>query len=357
MHLLAINPGSTSTKIGIFSADDDGALTLVAREAISHTTEELAAFGHLNDQLAYRTALVEKAVKEAGLDLGEIDGFVGRGGLVRSLESGVYRVDEAMLADLRAGLQGTHASNLGGQIAHALASSYGKDAYIADPVVVDELAPVARLSGHPALERRPLFHALNQKAIARRYAAEQGKRYEDVNVVVAHLGGGISVGAHQRGRVVDVNDALDGDGPFSPERTGNLPSGQLVDLCFSGEHTHAEVKAMLVPRGGYVAYFGTNDAQQVARDAGTDPEKALVQDAMAYQVAKYVGAMAVALSGDVDAVLLTGGIAHGQAIVDAITRRVEFLAPVHVYPGEDELLALAGAAHRALTGEQEIRTY
>lgn len=356
MNILAINPGSTSTKIGIYRVDGDQ-LSLVARESISHSTEELSLFDDLNDQIDYRTKLIEQAVKNAGLEMSDIDGFVGRGGLVRSLESGVYRVNDAMLNDLRIGVQGKHASNLAGQIAHALAESQGKDAYIADPEVTDELAPVARLSGHPLLPRRSLFHALNQKAIGRRYAREQGRRYEDVNVIVAHMGGGVSVGAHQHGRVIDVNDTLDGDGPFSPERTGNVPSGQLVDLCFSGDYTHAEVKSMLVPRGGYVAYFGTNDALQISKDAETDPEKALVQDAMCYQVAKNIAAMAAALEGKVDAILLTGGIVNNEKIVAAIKRRVDFIAPVIVYPGEDELLALASAVQRALQGEEEIKTY
>jgi len=360
MHILAINPGSTSTKIGIYRADGDAdgdKLHLVARESINHSLDDLTHFTELNDQIDYRTGLIIQAIHNAGLTLDDIDVFVGRGGLVRPLESGVYGVNDALLEDLRAGIQGKHAANLAGQIAHALAAQTGKPAYIADPEVTDELADVARLSGHPLLPRRSMFHALNQKAIARRYASEQGKRYEDTNVVVAHMGGGVSVGAHQQGRVIDVNDALDGDGPFSPERTGNVPSGQLVDLCFSGEYTYPEIKKMLVGGGGYAAYFDTNDALQVSIDAKTDPEKALVQDAMTYQVAKYIASMAAALEGNVDAILLTGGIVHNDEIVEAIKRRVSFIAPVIVYPGEDELLALASAAHRAQTGIEPIKTY
>jgi len=377
MLILAINPGSTSTKIGIFRATstdhlidnvmstDDADITtkgnavieLVAKESITHSTEELAKFKELNDQIDYRRGLIEQAVKNAGLELSDIEGFVGRGGLLRPLESGVYRVNDTMLDDLKVGVQGKHAANLAGQIAHALAAAHGKDAYIADPEVTDELIPEARISGHPLLERRSMFHALNQKAIARRYAAEQGKRYEDVNVIVAHMGGGVSIGAHQHGRVIDVNDALDGDGPFSPERSGNVPAGQLVDLCFSGEYTYEQVKQMLTGKGGYVAFFGTNDAAQVAQDAKNDPEKALIQSAMAYQVAKYIGAKAAALAGNVDAILLTGGIMHSKKIADEITRRVQFIAPVHVYPGEDELLSLAEAAQRALTGTEPVKTY
>ena len=379
MHILAINPGSTSTKIGIFSAPNigskvagrvveampkasglettDAQLTLVAKETITHTLDDLAKFPTLNDQLDYRANLIKQAVANAGLKMDDIDVFVGRGGLIRPLESGVYKVDEKLLHDLQIGVQGQHASNLAGQIAHALAAPAGKHALIADPEVIDELAPVARLSGHPLLPRRSMFHALNQKAIARRFAAELGKRYDDVNVVVAHLGGGVSVGAHQRGRVIDVNDALDGDGPFSPERTGNVPSGQLVELCFSGKHTEAEIKKMLVGQGGYAAYLGTNDAKQVAADAKTDANKALVQDAMAYQVAKYIASMAAALEGQVDGVLITGGIAYDKDIVEAIRKRVSFIAPMHVYPGEDELLALAEAAYRAETGIESIKTY
>jgi butyrate kinase len=356
VNILAINPGSTSTKIGIYKVEGDE-LKPVAKESISHSTEELKQFDDINDQIDYRADLIKQAVTNAGLTLADIDSFVGRGGLVRSLESGVYEVNDQLIHDLKVGVQGKHAANLAGQIAHALAQNQGKVAYIADPEVTDELAPVARISGHPKLERRSLFHALNQKAIARRYAKEQGKRYGQVNVIVAHMGGGVSVGAHQKGRVIDVNDALDGDGPFSPERAGNVPSGQLVDLCFSGDHSHAEVKAMLVPQGGYVAYFGTNNAQQIGEEAQTDPEKALVQDAMAYQVAKYIGAMAAALEGEVDAILLTGGIVHSETIVHAIKKRVGFIAPVIVYPGEDELLALASAAQRVLAGEEKVKEY
>jgi len=356
MNILAINPGSTSTKIGIYQVEGDE-LKPVAKESINHSTDELKQFNDVNDQIDYRAELIKQAITNAGLTLDDIDGFVGRGGLVRSLESGVYQVNDQMLNDLKVGVQGKHAANLAGQIAYALAQSQGKPAYIADPEVTDELAPVARISGHPKLERRSLFHALNQKAIARRYAREQGKRYEDTNVIVAHMGGGVSVGAHQKGRVIDVNDALDGDGPFSPERAGNVPSGQLVDLCFSGDYTHDEVKRMLVPQGGYVAYFGTNNAQQIAQDAETDPEKELVQDAMAYQVAKYIGAMAAALEGEVDAILLTGGIVHSNTIVNAIKKRAGFIAPIIVYPGEDELLALATAAQRVLQGEEVVKEY
>jgi len=356
MNILAINPGSTSTKIGIYEVEN-GQLKLVAKETITHSTGELSQFNDVNDQIDYRANLIKQAVTNAGLTLADIDGFVGRGGLVRSLESGVYEVNDSLINDLKVGVQGKHAANLAGQIAHALAKTQGKTAYIADPEVTDELAPVARISGHPKLERRSLFHALNQKAIARRYAKEHGKRYEDTNVIVAHLGGGVSVGAHLRGRVIDVNDALDGDGPFSPERTGNVPSGQLVDLCFSGDYTHDEVKRMLVPGGGYVAYFGTNNAQQIADEAKTDPKKALVQDAMAYQVAKYIGAMAAALHGQVDAILLTGGIVHSETIANAIKDRVSFIAPVITYPGEDELLALASAAQRVLQGEETVKQY
>lgn len=232
----------------------------------------------------------------------------------------------------------------------------GTKAYIADPVVVDELDPIARLSGHPALSRVSIFHALNQKVIARTYAREVGKKYEEMNLIVAHMGGGVSVGAHCCGRVVDVNNALDGDGPFSPERSGGLPTGALVELCFSGK-SKAEVKKMLKGNGGVVAYLGTNDMRLVEEKAPVDAEYGMIQDAMCYQIGKEIGAMAAVLKGKVDAILLTGGIAYGKPITDYITRMVGFIAPVKVYPGEDEMRALAMNGLMVLRGEMQAKTY
>jgi butyrate kinase len=356
MFILTINPGSTSTKIGIFNGSEN-ALKEVHTETIRHDASELAAFPSLIAQLDFRRNLIEKAVENAGLNLWEFKGFVGRGGLLRPIESGVYKVNDDMLADLISGLQGEHASNLGGLLAHALARTHGEDAYIADPVVVDELCPEARVSGHPLIARKSIFHALNHKAIARKYCADNKLAYTDINLIIAHMGGGISVGAHERGRVVDVNDALNGDGPFTPERCGALPARQLIDLCFSGKHTREEVRAMIQPKGGLVAWFGINDFQKACELAQTDEKVRLVIDAMLYAVSKSIGSCAAALRGKIDAILLTGGLAYSTYLVDYITQRTSFIAPVRAYPGEDELLALASAVLRVLSGEEEAKEY
>jgi butyrate kinase len=284
---------------------------------------------------------------------------MGRGGLTKPVKSGILKVNEAMLRDLRAGVSGVHASNLGGLIAHELALSLpGAKAYTVDPVVVDELEDVARISGHPLFPKVSIFHALNQKATARIHAEKTGGRYEDLNLVVAHLGGGISVGAHRKGRVVDVNQALNGDGPFSPERSGTLPALALADACFSGKYTREDIAKMITGKGGYVAYLGTNSAAEVDERAASGDERAkLIRGAMACQTAKEIGAMAVVLEGKIDAILLTGGIAHSEAFTASLRAKIEFLAPVFVYPGENELFALAYNGGRILRGEAEIQEY
>jgi butyrate kinase len=284
---------------------------------------------------------------------------MGRGGLLKPVQSGVYAVNEAMIDDLSSCRYGEHASNLGGLIAHDIAQSLpDAKAYIANPVVVDELNDLARLSGHPKLPRRSIFHALNQKAVAREHAKQILKKYEDLNLIVVHLGGGITVGAHKKGRVSDVNQGLDGDGPYSPERSGTLPVGDLVKLCFSGEYTLKEVMSMIKGEGGLVAYLGTNSAREVEERAAEGDEYAkLIYDGMAYQVAKEVGAMAAVLDFNVDGILITGGIAHGKYFVNQIISQVHRLAPVHVYPGEDEMKALAMNGFRVLKGETEAKIY
>lgn len=353
-RILTINPGSTSTKIAVFNGED-----CEYSESLRHSSEELAGFEFIADQYQFRKNLILEKLKESGIDINSIKAVVGRGGLVKPIPSGVYEVNEKMKADLRVGILGEHASNLGGLIADDIANSLpDAKAYIADPVVVDELDDVARLSGHPELERVSIFHALNQKAIARVHAAKLGRKYEDLNLILVHLGGGISVGAHKNGKVVDVNQALNGEGPFSPERTGTLPAFGLAKLCFSGKYTLADIKKMITGQGGFVAYLGTNNASEVERAADNgDPKAKLVQDAMGYQVAKEIGAMAAVLEGKVDAILLTGGIAHNRGFVEKISRRVEFIAPVVVYPGEDEMKALAMNGLRVLSGEVEAEVY
>jgi len=296
---------------------------------------------------------------ERKIDLSRIVAVVGRGGLIKPIESGIYQVNMRMKEDLIAGLNGHHASNLGGLIADDIAASLpGAKAYIVDPVVVDEMEPVARISGLPEIKRKSIFHALNQKAVARIYAASKGKKYEELNLIIAHMGGGITVGAHNKGRVIDVNNGLDGDGPFTPERAGGLPSGQLAGLCFSGKYTHAEIKSMITGKGGMMAYLGTNNFMEVcSRADGGDSSAILIREAVAYQVSKEIGALAAVLKGRVDAIILTGGMAHQESAMSIIISMVGFIAEVLVYPGEDELKALAFNGLLALDGEIEIKTY
>jgi len=352
--ILAINPGSTSTKFSLFEEEK-----LVFEKTLRHSAEELKNFGKITDQFHFRKNLIMNELSVRKIDLGKIAAVVGRGGLVKPIESGIYKVNQRMKDDLTAGFSGQHASNLGGLIADDIASSLCcASAYIVDPVVVDELQSVARISGHPEIERRSIFHALNQKAVARIYAASKGKKYEDLNLIIAHMGGGISVGAHKHGKVIDVNNALDGDGPFSPERSGGLPSGQLIDLCFSGRFTHDELKAMITGKGGMVAYLGTNNFIEVCKMAEKGDTKAiLVREAASYQIGKEIGALAAVLNGEVDAIILTGGMAYQDSNTSSIRSMVGFIAEVVVYPGEDELKALAFNGLLALDGKIEIKTY
>ncbi len=350
--ILAINPGSTSTKFALFEEEN-----LLFEKTLRHSTEELSEFREIADQFHFRKDLIVKELKERNVN--HIAAIIGRGGLIRPIESGIYKVNELMKEDLKKGLLGQHASNLGGLIADDIASSFpGSVAYIVDPVVVDELMPEARISGLPEIERLSIFHALNQKAVARMYASSVGKKYEELNLIVAHMGGGISVGSHSKGRVIDVNNALNGDGPFSPERSGGLPAGQLVDLCFSQKYSQEEIKSMLTGKGGLVAYLGTNNFQEVCKSADSGDKKAsLLIDALTWQVAKEIGAMATTLCGFVDAIILTGGLAHQEMLIKKIQARVEYISRIMVYPGEDEIKALAYNGLLALDGKIEIKAY
>ena len=349
---LIINPGSTSTKLGIFEDE-----TLVSEETLRHTTEEIAQFDKIVDQVDFRKEMILAFLKDKGEELSSFNVIVGRGGLLKPIPSGTYAVTDKLIEDLKIGVGGEHASNLGGILAKALADEVGVPSYIVDPVVVDELEPVARISGVPELPRVSIFHALNQKAVAKRYAKEVGKAYTDLNLIVVHMGGGVSVGAHTGGRIVDVFNALSGEGAFSPERAGGVPPAALVDLCFSGKYTKAEIKKKLIGNGGYNALVGTNNAQEVYKRSLTDENVKLVFDAFIYQVSKDIGAMATVLKGKVDQIILTGGIAYGEQVTADIKERVSFIAPVTIYPGEDELLALAQGALRVMNGEEEARTY
>jgi butyrate kinase len=352
--ILAINPGSTSTKFGLFEEEN-----LIFEKTLRHTPEELCGFAKITDQFGFRKELIISELLERGIDFSLIAAVVGRGGLVKPIESGIYLVNDEMKKDLRSSPLGEHASNLGGLIADDIASSLnGARAFIVDPVVVDELHPVARLSGHPEIDRLSIFHALNQKAVARSYASSVGMKYEDLNLVIAHMGGGISVGAHQKGKVIDVNNAFGGDGPFSPERAGGLPSNQLVDLCFSGKYQKSEIKSRLVGKGGMVAYLGTNSFKDVCEMAENGNEKAiLVREAASYQIGKEIGAMSAVLKGKVDAIILTGGMAYQETNIKSIKSMVDTIAEVVVFPGEDELRALAFNGLLALNNEIKIREY
>ena len=350
---LIINPGSTSTKIGVFEDE-----TLLFEETLRHSTEEIAQFANIVDQKDFRKKIITDLLESKNFDIKSLNVVVGRGGMLKPIPGGTYAVSEELLADLKAGVQGQHASNLGGILAKEIGDSIGAPSYIVDPVVVDELMPIARYSGVPELPRVSIFHALNQKAVAKRYAKEIGKAYESLRLIVVHMGGGVSVGAHENGRVIDVFNALDGDGAFSPERAGGVPNGALIKMCFSGKYTEKEVYGKMVGKGGFNAYLGTNDMREVTKQADGGDEKAIeAKQAFLLQVAKDIGSMACVLNGKVDQIIVTGGIAYGADVVAALKERAEWIAPFTVYPGEDELLALAQGALRVLNGEEEAKAY
>jgi butyrate kinase len=352
-RILIINPGSTSTKIGIFDNEIS-----VFEKTIRHDAESINSFNNIIDQYDFRKQTILETLDYEGINISKLSAVCGRGGLLRPIEGGTYAVNEMMLEDLRAGYSGQHASNLGGIIAYEIASGLNIPSYIVDPVVVDELDPIARISGFSLIERKSIFHALNQKAVARRVSKELGRKYNELNLIVTHMGGGITVGVHKQGRVVDVNNGLHGDGPFSPERAGTVPAGDLVSLCFSGEYFREEIMKKLVGQGGLVGYLGTNDAVEVERRIKSgDQEAKLIYDAMAYQVAKEIGSASAVLSGKVDAIILTGGLAYGEDFVKSITDRINWIADVIVHPGENELQALAEGALRVLRGEEEVKQY
>lgn len=350
---LIINPGSTSTKIGVFEDE-----TLLFEETLRHSTEEIGRYATIVDQKDFRKKIITDLLEEKNFDLKSLNVVVGRGGMLKPIPGGTYLVTDALLEDLQVGVQGQHASNLGGILAREIGDFLGIPSYIVDPVVVDELMPIARYSGVPELPRISVFHALNQKAVAKRYAKETGRPYESLRLIVVHMGGGVSVGAHEYGKVVDVFNALDGDGAFSPERAGAVPSGALVKMCFSGKYTEKEVYQKIVGKGGFNAYLGTNDMREVTKMANEGNEKAAeAKQAFLLQVAKDIGSMACVLNGKVDQIIVTGGIAYGQDVVDALRERAEWIAPFTVYPGEDELLALAQGALRVLNGEEQAKDY
>ncbi|MEL7603149.1 MAG: butyrate kinase [Bacillota bacterium] len=352
-RFLVINPGSTSTKLGVFEDD-----AMVLEDVVRHSKGEIDKYDSIVAQKEMRLKLIEKILADNHIDMQSFDAFVGRGGLVEPIESGVYIVNDHMQHDLIHSTAASHASSLGGIIASELGSKFHKPAYVVDPIVVDEMDPYAKLTGMPGIERRSVFHALNQKAVARRCAKEMGKKYEDCRFIVAHMGGGITVGAHRYGRVIDVNDGLAGEGPFTPERTGGIPAEPLIRMCFSGAYTERELIDRVTRRGGMSAYLGTHDLRACERLIKEGDDYAmLVLESMAYQVSKEIGAMVAVLEGRVDAIVLTGGLAYSNRFTGAIKNRVSLIAPVCVYPGEDELKALAEGALRVLRGEEKAKDY
>lgn len=352
-RILAINPGSTSTKITVYENEE-----LLLEKVVSYSTEELAPFQSVIDQYEIRKDGIINILRENSIDIASMDAIVGRGGLLKSIEGGTYIVNEAMIEALRIAERGEHVANLGGVIAKDIADDLNIPSYIVDPVVVDELADIARISGLPDYDRLSIFHALNQKAVARRVSKELHKSYDEASLIIAHMGGGITVGAHKGGKVIDVNDGLYGEGPFSPERTGGLPNNHLIDLCFSGKYTPDEVRKKIAGKGGLVAYLGTNDAREVIKRIENGDAKAkLVYSAMAYQIAKEIAAISAVLFGKVDAIVLTGGLAYDKMLVEMITERVGFIADVKIVPGENEMIALTEGALRVLRGQEQAKEY
>ncbi len=350
---LIINPGSTSTKIGVFEDEN-----LLFEETLRHSTEEIAKYATIADQKDFRKNIILKLLQEKSFDINSLDMVVGRGGMLKPIPGGTYEVTDELLEDLKIGKQGQHASNLGGMLAREIGDEIGVRSFIVDPVVVDELCDIARYSGVPELPRTSVFHALNQKAVAKRYAKEKGVAYDSLNLVVVHMGGGVSVGAHTGGRVIDVFNALDGDGAFSPERAGGAPSGALIKMCFSGKYTEAEVYKKFVGGGGFNAYVGTNDMRDVEKMIQDGDTKAkVIRDAFIFQVSKDIGSMACVLKGKVDAIVVTGGIAYDKEVVAGLKEACEWIAPFTVYPGEDELLALAQGGLRVMNEEEEALKY
>jgi butyrate kinase len=352
-RILAINPGSTSTKIAVYENEH-----LVFKNSIKHDTTTISSFKRIYDQLSFRKEAVLKTLTDENIKLHTLDAIVGRGGMLKPIEGGTYLVNQTMIDYMKEAPRGEHASNLGCVIAKELADTVGIPAYIVDPVAVDEMEDIARFTGMPEIKRQSLFHALNQKAVALKAAQQLQKSYDNLNLIIAHLGGGISVGVHQYGRVIDVNNALDGDGPMSPERSGSVPIGPLYKMAMSGQYTLPEIKRKNYGNGGLVAHLGTNDGYEIEQRIKAGDQKAkFMVEVMCYQIAKEIGSGATVLCGKVDAIVLTGGLAYDSFIIDEISKRVQFIGPVLVFPGEDEMEALALGALRVLTGNEISKTY
>lgn len=351
--ILVINPGSTSTKIAVYNNEEPEFI-----EVLRHPGEEISKYATIYDQFQFRMDVILDTLKDKNIDLNTLDAVVGRGGNMKPVKGGTYRVNQEMIEDLKIGVMGQHASNLGGILANEIASKYDIPSFIVDPVIVDEFEPIARITGMPEIQRKSKDHPLNQKAAARQAAHDLGGTYNTMNFIVAHLGGGISIGVHKQGKIVDVNNCLDGDGPFSPERAGGLPVGSLIDMCYSGEYTKAQIRKKIVGGGGLMGYLGTNDGREVVKRINEGDKYAeLIYKAMAYQVSKEIGAGSTVLKGEVDAVVLTGGVAYDTLFTGWIEERVSHIAKVLKYPGEFEMLALTQGVIRVLEGEEEAKVY
>lgn len=350
---LIINPGSTSTKISIFHDEKE-----VESKSMTHDSKIINSYKTIYDQFDFRLNLIEEYVAELDLDLNEFTAIIARGGNMKPVVGGTYQVNEEMIKDLKIGVMGQHASNLGGGLAYAIANKHNLNAYVVDPVIVDEFEPLARISGTALIERKSKDHPLNQKSVARLAAAEMGGEYKDFTFLIAHMGGGISIGVHKNGRMIDVNNCLNGDGPMSPERSGGLPFGSVIDLCFSGEYTKEELEKLFVGQGGLVSYLGTNDGREVVKKIEEGDEYAkLIYQGLAYQISKEIGAGATVVNGKVDAILLTGGLAYDDLLTDWIKERVGFIAPIKRFPGEHEMKALSQGVIRVLDKEEDIQVY
>lgn len=353
MKILVINPGSTSTKIAVYNNQE-----ILFETTITHTAKQLSKFNRIMDQLDFRQQIICSELKKHMIPL-DFNAIIARGGLIKPIPGGVYHINEKMKLEVLTPMR-HHASNLGCLIASEIAKKQEIPcpAFIADPGVVDERQEIAKISGLPSLPKIAISHVLNQRAIGRQYAREQQVEYDSLNLIIIHIGGGISIGVHQNGEIIDVNNALDGDGPFSPERAGTLPSGALIDLCFSGKYTQEELKKKIAGQAGLLAYLNTTDLRTVLKRIEKGDTKAqFIVEAMAYNIAKYIGAAATVLKGKIDAILLTGGMAYSEYVVDLIKERIAFLAPIAVYPGEKEMEALALNALAVLNGRFEAKEY
>ncbi len=351
-YVLAINPGSTSTKVAIFKGEEN-----VLQKNLNHATEELQKYEKIVDQFEYRKNMILDWLKDEGYKLSEFKSIVGRGGLLKPMPSGTYKVTDAMIEDLKIGIQGEHASNLGGIIAKSIGDTEGIEAFIVDPVAVDEFDDIARVSGIPDIKRRSLLHALNIRAVAHNVAKDMNKSFNELNLIIAHLGGGVSIVPLRKGKMIDANNANE-MGPFSPERVGGLPVGDIVKMCFSEKYTYEKLKKKMRGKGGLVAYLGTNDGREVENMINKGDENAkLIYEAMAYQIGKEIGAMATVLNGEIDAIVLTGGVAYSTVITNYIKEMVQFIAPVKVKPGEDEMWALNQGVIRVKTKQEQIKIY